>query len=1694
MRESNLLPSKILNTKKENLEISQSIKHPEYLLFVIIALLSFLFLSFPGYSQINNIIFTESTGNTFTSISSSGTSVNLNDDANIQVNIGFSFIYNSHSYTNVMIGSNGYIGFGSTGATSYSNDLSTTSSTVNEYIAPLWDDLNPQVSGSNIYYTTQGSSPNRQFIIEYNNVATYGNQARTTVQVVLFEVNTNIEFRYGASSGHFSASIGLIEGNGGSGHFMSLTPGNPTTTSTTTSNNSIYYHPASGTTYVFSYGNAPSNLNESSIGSTSASLDWTENGSATTWKIEYGAVGFTKGTGTVITTTTKPYSLTGLSTNTSYSWYVQSVSGSQTSIWVGPKSFTTLPGAHQLPLSESFENGFSYFSNNNGNTVDFAIATNLYHNGSHSVRNQNTNNNVNVFTETGVLDLSSTSDNIILEFWQIAKTEGHNDKCYVEISTDGGQNYTKLPASTYLGSAATYSTYPYFHEDSYSQWGQAFETPDNTWWKKETFKLANYRTTNVRFRFRVISNTTTQRAGWYIDDIHIYENNYIDPSALSESSITQNSVSLNWTENGTATTWNIEYGVAGFTKGTGTVVNTTSKPLSITGLTANTEYDWYVRADYGSGNTSEWVGKKSFKTLLPSNPFPLTEDFENGYTYFDNASTNNKNYNDETTIIHGGGHSVKNAYSTQNINYLEENGVLDLSSASNKIVLEFWHIAKVESPNVYCWIEVSTDGGSTYNSLPINSYKGTSKYNSYGYFQEKSYEKWGTGNNSPTNNWWHKEVFDLSAYRTTDVRFRFHLSNNSGQIKSGWYIDDIHVFENNQQDPSSLTESNITNNSAELNWTEEGSASSWKIKYGVAGFDPNTSGTTISTNSKPYTLNGLSAVTTYEWYVQSVYGSSFTDWTGPVKFTTEQDPSITQSIPFYENWESNSFGTRWNYGTGYKGKIDIDTISNKFGSYGVNLRGYYTSSYTIPSDINDALTKAITGGANENWTNWCKMSIDLSSTTKPYLSFLYSMGFKYNNNYNSFWVQISTDNVNWTDLFSTQTNYQDIDYNRKQIDISTYNGNSKVYIRFLHNGKYTTNYLYLDNIRIEDNSCVSPNSQSINTLNTTSATLNWAQNGGLNSWDIELVKSGECPSGIPTKTSVTKPYNYTGLTPNTYYDWYVRSKCNSNSTSIWYGSNSGFRTVPINSDTCQGKTSKCSPMYVRLNENGSNSYRHVFYDEFSFTVPITGNYSIAAHWNVVDGYLHLYKNSFDPNDASTNWIAGNDDDATSAYSTIEDINLKVGITYIVIGTSYDEYKTDKSEYWIEGAGKANMPTKTNYHGAPYRNYNIPTTNGTAWSSEYECEDDNGYTYYYDDNSTSINFDDDNLLLAVKKNGNNFGSTSVEVKGSTGASYISPATTPYVNSFNGWYMFNRYWKLTPTSQPSSDITVRFYYTSDDFSQLNTALTANNRNAINDHTAMSFVKINDLNSSNYDYNPANGQNQIPKATAYNTDGAWIYKNGDNASTNRWKYGTYNGAFYAEFVISHFSGGGGGAAGNGYEGSLPISLLDFNGKISDNYNTLYWETATEENVDFFEIERLDIADNSTSTIGRAEAIGNSNTIQHYYLEDTTPVVKAFYRLKEVDYDGIVTKFDWITLDRNKTNTRTIDIYPNPAHNYISFSNLNEKALIEIYSFDGEIILNKILNNCSKLDISNLKKGLYLIKITTNSHNIFNQKFIKI
>ncbi len=87
--------------------------------------------------------------------------------------------------------------------------------------------------------------------------------------------------------------------------------------------------------------------------------------------------------------------------------------------------------------------------------------------------------------------------------------------------------------------------------------------------------------------------------------------------------------------------------------------------------------------------------------------------------------------------------------------------------------------------------------------------------------------------------------------------------------------------------PNFLTATAITTNSAQLGWTESGTASTWDIELGLTGFTPSGAPTQAGVTDNPYTYGGLLENTGYAFYVRAVCDANdFSEWTGPMQFTT----------------------------------------------------------------------------------------------------------------------------------------------------------------------------------------------------------------------------------------------------------------------------------------------------------------------------------------------------------------------------------------------------------------------------------------------------------------------------------------------------------------------------------------------------------------------------------------------------------------------------------------------------------------------------------------------------------------------------------------------------------------------------------------------------------------------------------------
>lgn len=110
------------------------------------------------------------------------------------------------------------------------------------------------------------------------------------------------------------------------------------------------------------------------------------------------------------------------------------------------------------------------------------------------------------------------------------------------------------------------------------------------------------------------------------------------------------------------------------------------------------------------------------------------------------------------------------------------------------------------------------------------------------------------------------------------------------------------------------------------------------------------------------------------------------------------------------------------------------------------------------------------------------------------------------------------------------------------------------------------------------------------------------------------------------------------------------------------------------------------------------------------------------------------------------------------------------------------------------------------------------------------------------------------------------------------------------------------------------------------------------------------------------------------------------------------------------------------------LPVSLLSFTGKNENDKNVLSWVTETEQNCDYFTVEKS-VDGKIFVEVGKLGGAGNSTQEISYSLNDTDFRNELnYYRLKQTDYDGAYVYSDLITIDNRidgKVITKIINLH---------------------------------------------------------------------
>ena len=354
-------------------------------------------------------------------------------------------------------------------------------------------------------------------------------------------------------------------------------------------------------------------------------------------------------------------------------------------------------------------------------------------------------------------------------------------------------------------------------------------------YEQKFVNLSAYAGQNVHIAF-VMENDNGDR--WLVDNVKVDTACLVNtaPTAVALST----SATLSWTSPNPTGPWEIEYGPAGFVQGTGTTINVTTNPHTITGLSPLTSYCFYVRSLCDTDNPGPWTPTcTNFQTsALP----PVC-----GGNFIDSggigaAYANNENIT--TTICPDNPGDVVTVFFTA------------FNTETNWDALYVYDGPSTASPLI-----ASTNGAGNVPGGLAGGY-------------------WGTTIPGPFT----------STHPGGCLTFVFR--SDGSVTNPGWTSNVVCAPPPACVQPTGLTVTNITPDSATLSWTDNNTippVGGWQIVVQpVALGYPTGASTIINAPTNPFTVTGLPPNTPLEFYVLSNCGATdgVSFWAGPRAFTT----------------------------------------------------------------------------------------------------------------------------------------------------------------------------------------------------------------------------------------------------------------------------------------------------------------------------------------------------------------------------------------------------------------------------------------------------------------------------------------------------------------------------------------------------------------------------------------------------------------------------------------------------------------------------------------------------------------------------------------------------------------------------------------------------------------------------------------
>ena len=680
--------------------------------------------------------------------------------------------------------------------------------------------------------------------------------------------------------------------------------------------------------------------------------------------------------------------------------------------------------------------------------------------------------------------------------------------------------------------------------------------------------VARFHSNGIFPAIKMVKTSETQ--GAYIDDITIEVAPACPkPLYVTADNITSTEARISWTPGDEESLWRIDYmsedGVSGSS------LQTSENPCTITGLMANKTYVIKVRSVCDGNYLSAWSTPFSFRTSCDTyTPLPYTENFDLYTQGITTSSSSSPSYPSGYPNV-----ALPSCWTFPNMatttSGYPKTYIWKTSDSDRENVL----IGNVRKGYGGSWFAVLPKASEDLNNLMLSfSYAGAGNFTTsqypvlkMGYMTDPTdtttfHELYVCPPTPSTTQYLHEELL-LDTLPAIDAYIAFKAepwSTSSYQVR----IDDIRLeviptcFK-----PTDLSVEDLTHNSIMLSWEDPQDESPlYQIAYGPSSsFDIRYNSTYTITTATTTTCNitGLQSGTEYSFAVRTKCGDG--DWSYWSQTISAKTSCLLTSLPYTENFDSYTKGISTSYSTpsGYpnvdmpdcwtfvnrtktsSGKIFL-TKSNDFAASGNALLMYGNTNTPL---------YAVLPAFDEPLTN---LQISFTYTFSSECTTCNPLTLGYMTN--------PADANTFHTIATFPSNKDFVEVEQLLDEALMYQDTGKVYLAFLYPGSANVG---IDNICVKEIpacrrpeltlaenwfgssmiyfNCVNPNAVVNDTFNYQLAT------GLAETFDLEDASTYTLSNGHATRPTF---FNLTwATTPNTKYSFAIRVQCSDNTWSEW---------------------------------------------------------------------------------------------------------------------------------------------------------------------------------------------------------------------------------------------------------------------------------------------------------------------------------------------------------------------------------------------------------------------------------------------------------------------------------------------------------------------------------------------------------------